>query len=272
MGNTYGTSFVNNDEIKIRTPILIAYYKEKIKNAEDNILNIDVTRIKLQNDVTTKDAAFKAAEILFKGPPLSLTNEAAFKIAKGALDLAKAELANLTPTHLTEELHKILKDPLEWDIPEITTLFEETKKKYPIAPPPTTSGSSTASARAPVATAASSGSGSSGSAGTDWILDKKKSVLLKILKPQISSFPDPYKTELMNATPAPPGKIDWMQIKQLLKKMADAKVAGFNPATYLKGGARPSRKHRRTPERQSYRRSRTRGIATRKNHRLRQGE
>ena len=46
----------------------------------------------------------------------------------------------------------------------------------------------------------------------------------------------------------------------------------FNVSTYYKGGARPSRKHKRIPERQSYRRPRTRGIATRKNHRPRQGE
>jgi hypothetical protein len=38
------------------------------------------------------------------------------------------------------------------------------------------------------------------------------------------------------------------------------------------GGARLSRRNRSSPERQSYRRPRTRGIATRKNHRLRQGE
>ena len=282
MGNTYGTSFVNNDEIKIRTPILIAYYKEKIKNAEDNILNIDVTRIKLQNDVTTKDAAFKAAEILFKGPPLSLTNEAAFKIAKGALDLEKAELANLTPTHLTEELHKILKDPLEWDIPEITTLFEETKKKYPIAPPPTTSGTSTASAGAPVAAAASSAASAGGSA-TKGSATKNNIDFTKLQAYIAANVGGVYSSKIKELyNKADKGKKGWLNdIKDYIRKnlpTADSNkifidtIAKGTKLPNTLGGARPSRKHRKTPERQSYRRPRTRGIATRKNHRLRQGE
>jgi len=40
----------------------------------------------------------------------------------------------------------------------------------------------------------------------------------------------------------------------------------------LVGGARPSRRNRTTPERQSYRRPRSRGNLTRKNHRPRKGE
>jgi hypothetical protein len=40
----------------------------------------------------------------------------------------------------------------------------------------------------------------------------------------------------------------------------------------LKGGARTSRRNRKTPERQSYRRPRSRGNSTRKNHRPRKGE
>jgi hypothetical protein len=266
MGNTYGTSFVNNDEIKIRTPILITYYKDKINKAEDNILNIDVTRIRLQNDVTAKEAAFKAAETYFKATPTDITKEAAFKSAKGALDLANAELANLTPKYLTEELHKILKDPLEWDIPEISTLFEETKKKYPIPEPPTTSGSSSGP---PVA---SSGAPAR-KPNWDWMLKPTKGGKARILKKsdlktfiQSLAKTDQVRIELEGIIDSKPDN----EIIQKMKELADAGL--LIPTSYLRGGARPSRKHRKTPERQSYRRPRTRGIATRKNHRLRQGE
>lgn len=275
MGNAYGTSFVNNDEIKIRTPILITYYKDKIKKAEDNILNIDVTRIKLQNDVTTKEAAFKAAEASFKANPTDILTEAAFKMAKGALDLAKAELANLTPKYLTEELHKILKDTLEWDIPEITTLFEETKKKYPIAVPPTTSGAPAASAGAPVAS--SGGSATKGSA-TKNNIDFTK--LQAYIAANLGGVHSNKIKDLYNK--ADKGKKGWLNdIKDYIRNnipTADSDkifidtIAKGTKLPKTLGGARPSRKHRKTPERQSYRRPRTRGIATRKNHRLRQGE
>jgi hypothetical protein len=266
MGNAYGTSFINNDEIKIRTPILITYYKDKIEKAEDNILNIDVTRIRLQKDVTTKEAAFKTAETDFKSDPKDSGKEATFKSAKGALDLANAELSNLSLTRLTEELHKILKDPLEWDIPEISTLFEETKKKYPIPEPPTTSGSSSGP---PVA---SSGAPAR-KPNWDWMLTSKRGGIARILK---KSYLKTFIQSLANTNKVRielEGIIDTKPDNEIIQKMKELADAGLLiPTPYLRGGARPSRKHRKTPERQSYRRPRTRGIATRKNHRLRQGE
>jgi len=281
MGNAYGTSFINNDESKIRTPILITYFTEKIKKAEDNIKNIDATRIKLQNEVTTKEAAFKTAENNFQSDSKDLSKQTIFLKAKDERDIANAELANLSLTRLTEELHKITEESLEWDIPEITTLFEETKKKYPLAPP-TTSGASTASAGS---TSTSSGSSSaSAGASTRKGLPTNNNIDFAELQKYITNHPGSTSDEIKRLyNTAVKSKKGWLNdIKDYIRNnistaesdkiFIDTIAPGTKMPKSLIGGARPSRKHRRTPERQSYRRPRARGIATRKNHRLRQGE
>ena len=194
-------------------------------------------------------------------------------------DLTTTTAKSIQKDVLKEELKELTDvTKLPWKIPALEIMLQELREKYLN----TNTGSSAPSA---AASAAPSSAGSlkvakptsplpppSAPGGVIWgaLADYVKTLRSK--SPKSAG-----ETALLAAYDQKPGSDRTLkqQKKNAIKDALDLikrENTSFNVSTYYKGGARPSRKHKQIPERQSYRRPCTRGIATRKNHRPRQGE
>jgi hypothetical protein len=173
-----------------------------------------------------------------------------------------------------EELMEKVKH-LPWKIPEVDALLKKAEEEQHRKTPPTS------------ASGRSSGSGAPAGASAAPDIIKKIDAVIQYDLPQFKKNVDflltknPGISELIALKTAVDAN---KEIKAKFTELIKAKPEFEKKLAYLiknkrniyisriTGGARLSRRNRKTPERQSYRRSRSRGNSTRKNHRPRKGE
>jgi len=198
----------------------------------------------------------------------------------------------LNKAESSERLPQLIKnlDDISWTIPELEPLKLKLKEPQtttskttsaPVAPPPPGAPVAPAPvAPAPVAPApvAPAPVAPAPVAPAPIVPFGKNVDIMKIINdPSVDkTIKDQVKT-LWNSRLTDPqwsGKLRNLIIDKLPSRLSDFFTNNkLNKITKpLTGGARTSRRNRKTPERQSYRRPRSRGNATRKNHRPRKGE
>jgi len=287
MGNAYGTVFIDENDKNTRSSRIQTFYTNSVGNLSIwktlyDLKQIELTAIEeAKKDPTKAGAATTAtATVLTEAKKLGL---AAAPASLEEIRLKINDLVEIDP----------LKD-IPWDIPELKIYLQQQQRtKYYIPPPPPPPDTSGGGSGGGGGSGSGSGSGSGRSSGPKIVKinDILRTNFMQFKKnvnfPKHASSPE--LDALKTAVNTPPR--DDSKIIESFRKLVAADSSFTTKLIYRMGideiqagGARSSRhqrkshqqrdsrKHKRIAERQSYRRPRARGIATRKNHRPRQGE